>query len=73
MGNGHMAINFKLVISNGYYNLNFYMKFDGNYKLSIIDEDKTTFCFHESCFLDMEIPKPSTNPFWAFWSYDLFS
>ncbi len=35
MGNMHMAISFKLVIFNGYYNLNF----DGNHKLKIVDED----------------------------------
>jgi hypothetical protein len=39
MGNRHMAISFKLVIFNGYYNLNFDMKYDGNYKLKIVDED----------------------------------
>jgi hypothetical protein len=39
MGNMHMAISFKLVIFNGYYNLNFDMNFDGNYKLKIVDED----------------------------------
>jgi hypothetical protein len=40
MGNGHMAISFKLVIFNGHYNLNFDMKSDGNYKLNIVDENE---------------------------------